>query len=182
MLHSSRGTRRGKVEPGDAGGVAGMGGRRARRSLLPEALAVLAGAIVLAASGAPQVVAQAPEPGPDPTGVQGELRLHADGRLEVLLLIAEGAEVPPSLSTRLESGEPRRSFRGPVEVLAWEVGGEEEALDLLREGREADEAFGLRVLMAPGAVFEDLWEFQARLSQIGVRRVQIVTGAVFEGT
>jgi len=123
-------------------------------------------------AGAPDAAPAAPA-SPE---VRAEMRLVAGGRIDLFILVAAGVPVPSALQERIARGDGDLVQGEGEAELAWASISEEEALAVLREGRQADEGFSLRVLMAPGVAFDDIWALQAAFSQAGIRRVQFVTG------
>ncbi len=60
--------------------------------------------------------------------------------------------------------------------LAWYGTDEEEGVRILADARAADDQFSLRILIPNPTETDDWWGLQARLSQVGIRRVQILSG------
>jgi len=127
---------------------------------------------------APATPATAPDGAPSAPAVRAEMRLVEGGRIDLAIFVADGVSLPSTLQERIARGDGSWLPGDGEAELVWRSIPEEEALVLLREGRQADDGFSLRILMAPGVAFDDIWELQAALSQAGIRRVQFVTGGL----
>jgi len=105
---------------------------------------------------------------------RAETRLHSDGRFD-LWVLARSPEVLPSTWTDGSSGgaSPLLLEDGGLQVARPGLS-EAELLRALGDLRELESALHLRLYLPPGGSMTDIWGLQAALSQVGIRRVQIV--------
>ncbi len=82
-------------------------------------------------------------------------------------VVATPSELDPVGVHVTEAGQVR---------LAWYGRTEDEGVAILAEARAADDQFTLRILIPNPTDTEDWWGLQAALSQVGIRRVQILSG------
>jgi hypothetical protein len=144
------------------------------RRLVPAGAAVL----LLAVSGAAPVCAQ--DSPPPPAASADVVLTPGDGPVgaRVVLRYRDPGAVPPALRRQAveeggdaavapcgEEGLELRFFR--AEML--------EVVSILGRAREGLEVFPVTIRIPAGLGAGDVWTFQARLSQAGIRQVRIVT-------
>ncbi|GEM_PF-4266144 len=136
----------------------------------------LAGAFTLA----PALAAQDAEP---PPPLRADVQVTSEGEASFVLAYRNPAGVPPELEARA------REEGGDEAVAEDEEGGVRlhfperpmvEIVPVLRVAREADGPFPVVVRIPDELRSGDVWEFQALLSQAGLRQVRIVSGGALQ--
>jgi hypothetical protein len=109
--------------------------------------------------------------------ILAELRLQTDRTTHLSIVVPVGMEVPARLRSHVEGGDGSRTDSEAGTILRWSDLDVPRALELLTQGqRDATVPLNVRIVMAPGAAFEDLWDVQYALAQGGIRRVRFVSG------
>lgn len=109
--------------------------------------------------------------------IVAELRLQTDRRSDLSIVIPGVFVLPERLRLRVEGGDGVRAEVEEGTLLRWAGLQVSDALALLTAGQEDSTApFSVRILMAPGAAFDDMWDVQYTLTQGGIRRVRFVSG------
>ena len=124
----------------------------------------------------PSLAAQDAEP---PPPLRADVQVTSAGEAGFVLTYRDLAGVPPELEALA------REEAGDEAVVPHEEGGVElrfpdrpmaEIVPVLRVAREADGPFPVVVRIPEELRSGDVWEFQALLSQAGLRQVRIVSG------
>lgn len=135
---------------------------------------MLAVAVVFALP--PALAAQDAE---SPPPLRADVQVTSEGEASFVLSYREDMGVPPELEARA------REEAGDEAVVRLDEGGVElrfpdrpmvEIVPVLRVAREADGPFPVVVRIPDELRSGDVWEFQALLSQAGLRQVRIVSG------
>jgi len=113
-----------------------------------------------------------------PPVIDAELQLETDRTSHLSVVIPPGVEIPERLRLRSAAGDGTREEFETGVLLRWSGIEVASALTILTEGqRDSPVPFNVRIVMAPGAAFDDMWEVQYTLAQGGIRRVRFVSGS-----